>query len=201
MSARRTASPSVTSAANGGCWAGTNCGRKLVKKTAIFGLPRLLMSPCRSEIGVLEPWPFRCRAAALAPEAAQRVQERSRPEIDEIQAADHPERDERGLRRSQDRGEADARCDRPHDEAGEDTEPRRHPAPPPAAERVPRNERHVRTGNDDQQRRDREEASKRCKRHGARLASRNASTAAAKPSMSDSPSGSESAMKPRRAYE
>ena len=28
---------------------GTNCGRKLVKKTAIFGFERLLSTPCRSD--------------------------------------------------------------------------------------------------------------------------------------------------------
>ena len=45
VSAQKTA-PSANSATNEPC--GANCGSRLVKKTAIFGLPRLLSSPCTS---------------------------------------------------------------------------------------------------------------------------------------------------------
>jgi len=40
--------PSARRATNDALPAGTNCGRRLAKKTAIFGLPRLLRSPWRS---------------------------------------------------------------------------------------------------------------------------------------------------------
>ena len=42
---REKTSPSASSVAN----AEPNCGSRLVKKTTIFGLARLLTSPCRSE--------------------------------------------------------------------------------------------------------------------------------------------------------
>ena len=47
-----------------------NCGSRLVKNTAIFGLPRLLRNPARTESGRASA----ARAVAVAPGGAERLE-------------------------------------------------------------------------------------------------------------------------------
>ena len=126
-----------------------------MKKTAIFGLERLLSTPCRSETraGTARPRPV--VVAVLA--AANRRPERAAAEIEEIRAAGDAQREERRLGRANERGDAEARRERPDEEAGRGSDARRDSGAPPARERVPHDERRVGARRDDDQRREREE--------------------------------------------
>ena len=102
--------------------------------------------------------------------AAESVPQGPHAEIDEVEAADDLEPEERRLGRAEQRGQADTRCSRPHEQTERYPDTGRDPAPASATERVPSDKNHVGAGRDDQQRRDREEAAE-IHAHGEKLSS------------------------------
>jgi WD40-like Beta Propeller Repeat len=162
-----------------------NCGRRLAKKTAIFGFPRLLTTPWR-----------RARAGATLADARNLTGRVRRPppegrvhglsaEVDEIRGAGELQRAERGLGRSQERDDPGAHGERPDRLAERDTGGGRDPAPASARERAPDRECRVLSGRADDDRRDREKGGEALEHVGsiacvARVARSRESTAEAR---------------------
>jgi hypothetical protein len=117
-----------------------NWGSRLVKKTAIFGLPRLLTTP----------WPNATRGLRFAREiecvcrpAAERSPERLQAEEDEVGGAGDLDGRKRRLRGPEDRGKPEARGERPERLARRDSRRREHAAPASTEQRVPSRQRRV----------------------------------------------------------
>ena len=89
-------SPRPSSAENEASPAGVNCGRRLVKKTAIFGLPRLLRTPCRNAAPGAKSMAGRRRRPRAPPSRRPRsaVHDRLDAEPHEIRGPREPERRE-----------------------------------------------------------------------------------------------------------
>ena len=125
-----------------------------MKKTAIFGLARLLRRPWRSAT----TGGTGCRQARRRPRRLrERVPQRADPEPDEVRGADELERGEGRLRRAQHRDDARARGQRPRRLAERDPGAVATPFLRAAGERVADRERRVLAGRADHRGRDAEE--------------------------------------------
>ena len=136
-----------------------------MKKTAIFGLPRLLRRPCRNARGAASGEPAACVDGPG--HGADGVAERLEAEVDEVRGAGELERDEDRLGGDEQRRQADARRGRPAGLAGGDACRGRDAGRAAAEQRVPDRQRRVLAGRDDHQDRDPEEGSELA--HGQRL--------------------------------
>ena len=158
-SSRRRAARARSSGTNAGSPAGTNCGRRLGKKAAIFGFPRLLTRPWRTGgprreaggAGRLE------RSTSHEPAAPGR-QKRLDAQEDEVGGAGQPHRGEGRLGSERERGHAEARRQRPDRLAAHDPEGGRDPAGSAAEERVSDRQGRVGPGRHDHEDGDAEEA-------------------------------------------
>ena len=134
---------------------GVNCGRRLVKNTAIFALPRFETIPWRNAArGAQARGCCRDRRRRFPPDRAPQA---AGAEPEEVGGAERLQREIERLRRDEDRGEAERGRDRPGREPAGDAAGGCDPGPPATAERVPDRERGVLARNDDHERRDGEE--------------------------------------------
>ena len=135
--------------------AGANCGRKLVKKTAIFGFERLLSKPWRTPAAASAGRPGPVQARAARPDHASRSAWNAEP--GQVERPHELQRGERRLRPAEDGRDPDRGRERPGREAEADAERRRERKPAAAEERVPDDERGVRSRHGDHDRRDEHE--------------------------------------------
>ena len=110
---------------------GANCGSRLAKKTAIFGFPRLLSTPCRNaRHGRIGAPP---NAAACSCGRRRSRPQRLGTEVDEVRGARELQRPEGRLGRAQEAHDARARGDRPDRLPERRRPPSRSAARPPAS--------------------------------------------------------------------
>src|SRR6266851_6609933 len=142
--------PSIANAAKVAPPSGANWGSRLVKKTAIFGLPRSLITPWRkASSGVRHRLAAPSVPTSIAFARLQRAPQRLAAENDEIGGSRQLDGEEHRLRCDQQGDDADAGREGPDRLPGGDPERGEDAAPPAAEERVANGQRGVGTGRRD----------------------------------------------------
>src|SRR5512133_4268081 len=153
---------------------GANCGSRLVKKTAIFGLPRLLRRPLHERRG---SQPLLQRGRWL-PRPSERRTQGGEAEVEQVRSAGNPDRQERWLLRAQQRHEPGAGGECPDQLPEGDAGGGVNPAASPSRERVADRQCRVLSWRDDHERRDGEKR-RRVREHLGALGERRRAARAA----------------------